>query len=918
MTLRRSSWKGAVPGATFVPRLRGGFAVVGLLGSIALSPARLLALPSWAASASRMVACDTLVGASTLRPACVLRALRIERADEVPELDGRLTEAVWQRAAVATGFQQFEPVPGALATERTEARVVLADDALYVGLRLFDSKPDSVRAQFVRRDDSEAVSDWAHVFIDSYRDRRTAFQFSTTPRGTRVDVLRSGDTGTDPAWDAVWDVETSIDAEGWTAEFRIPLSQLRYSGDGSGGWGINFGREIARRGEVSYWTAISPTTNRFVSQFGELVGLEGLRATRRLEVLPYSLGRLAREPGTRSNPFYRPNETWSSAGLDLKLGLTSDLTLTATVNPDFGQVEADPSVVNLSAFEQFYPERRPFFTEGAEIFRFQLVPEGYAFYSRRIGRAPQVAARPPAGGYVDAPATAPILAALKVSGKTRSGWSLGLLGAVTGRVDALVADSLGAKSVQVVEPLTSYGAARLSRDFRGGRSGIGGIATYTRRSLDDDRLSGLRTSALAIGADWFHRFGRDAFEFTGWVLGSDVSGSTAAMSATQRSAVHYFQRPDADHLTFDSTLTSLSGLAGEVFLRRISGSWTWSLGGGWRTPGLDVNDVGFVSYTDTRYVTAIARYRVVRPGRYLRSWFVEGQLVRASSFGGEVLRPSGHLVTSWQFRNFWGATVNVDHWASHTWPWELRGGPGLRRSGYTNVRATLGSDTRRWWRVNLRTRMQADADHDGRLWTLDPTLDLRPTARATISLGPVVTHNHQPAQYVTTATSTDGSRAYLLGLLDQTTTALSARVSYAFSPTLAVDVYAQPFLSGGAYAAFRRVERPRAREFDERAPVLAPGSISLSPTTDRYGVDADQDGTAEYTFRNPDFNVRELRTNTVVRWEYRPGSTLFVVWAQTRDDDLVSPYATGRDMDRLFAAPPTNVLMVKLNYWVDF
>lgn len=847
-----------------------------------------------------------------------MRALRVDRADEVPRLDGRLDEAVWQRAEVATGFQQFEPVPGALASERTEARVVLTAEAVYIGLRLFDSRPDSVRAQFVRRDDADAVSDWAHVFIDSYHDRRTAFQFSTTPRGTRVDVLRAGDTGTDATWDAVWDVETSIDDEGWTAEFRIPLSQLRFSGEGSVAWGVNFGREIARRGEVSYWAAISPTAGRFVSQFGELHGLEGLRASRRLEVLPYTLGRLAREPGTPADPFHRPNETWSSAGLDLKLGLTSDLTLTATVNPDFGQVEADPSVVNLSAFEQFYPERRPFFTEGAEIFRFQLVPEGYAFYSRRIGRAPQVAARPPAGGWADAPATAPILAAVKLSGKTRSGLSLGFLGAVTGRVDALIADSLGARSAQVVEPLTSYGVARVSRDFRNGRSGIGGIATYTRRSLDDDRLLGLRTSALAIGTDWFHRFGRDAFEFTGWVLGSQVSGSTTALAATQRSAVHYFQRPDADHLEFDSTATSLAGAAGEVFLRRIAGSWTWSVGGGWRSPGLDVNDVGFVSYTDTWYGSAVARYRVVRPGRYLRSWFVEGQLVRASTFGGQVLRPSAHLVTSWQFRNFWGATVNMDHWASHTWPWELRGGPGFRRSGYTNVRATLGSDSRRWWRVNLRARMQADTDHDGLLWTADPTVDLRPTSRATISLGPVRTHNRQPSQYVTTASSTDGTRAYLLGRLEQTTTALSARVSYSFSPTLAVDVHAQPFLSGGRYSRFRRVASPRARQFDERAPLLAPASISRVADAERYAVDADGNGTAEYSFRIPDFNVRELRTNTVVRWEYRPGSTLFVVWAQTRDDDLVSGYSTGRDLDRLFAAPATNVFMVKLNYWLDF
>jgi hypothetical protein len=515
--------------------------------------------------------------------------------------------------------------------------------------------------------------------------------------------------------------------------------------------------------------------------FGTLHGLDGLRSQRRIEVLPYTLGRASRAPGTSGNPLIGRTETRMNGGVDFKVGLTSDLTLTGTVNPDFGQVEADPSVVNLGAFETFYPERRPFFTEGSEIFRFQLVPEGHAFYSRRIGRAPQVSARPPDGGWMDAPETAPILAAAKVSGKTQRGLSLGMLAAVTGRADARVAAPDGERSVQVVEPLTLHGVARVSQDFRGGRSGLGGIASFMSRELDDARLDRLRSTAAMGGADWFHRFARDAFEVTGWVLGSRVTGSTAAMTATQRSSVHFFQRPDANHLGVDSTRTALGGTAGEAFARRIAGRWTWSVGGGWRTAGFDVNDLGFVSYTDAWYGSATLRRRVVRPGRYMRSWYVEGQWVKAWTFGGELFRPSLHLTTNTQFLNFWGATVTVDHWNSHIWPWELRGGPGLRRSGYTNVRSTFSSDSRRSWRLNFRTRVQQNVDDDGLLWTIDPLVDFRPSTRATVSLGPVYTRNHQPAQYVATSISTDGSSAYILGLLDQTTAALSARISYSFS-----------------------------------------------------------------------------------------------------------------------------------------
>jgi hypothetical protein len=851
---------------------------------------------------------------------CTLQAHFIGEGDRSPILDGRLDDPAWEGAQVATGFRQLEPVPLAVASERTEARVAYDGRALYVAMRMYDTSSDSIRAQFVMRDDYEAISDWAHVLVDSYHDRRTAFEFATTPRGARADILHLEDTGEDVTWDAVWEVATGSDAEGWVAEFRIPLSQLRFAGGESATWGINFKRRLARRSEVAFWAAVPPNAGRMVSLFGDLTGLEGLESPGRLEVLPYSAARVTRAPGDPEDPFYEENDLWGSAGVDLKYGLTSDFTLTATVNPDFGQVEADSSQVNLTAFETFFPERRPFFTEGTEIFRFPLVPEGHAFYSRRIGANPHVTPSVEEGGYVNGPENVRILGAMKISGKTESGWSVGLLDALTGRAEAEVAQG-GNITTQPVEPLTNYAAARIMRDFRAGRSGVGIIATGTHRRLNDQVFDRLRSAAYSGGVDGWHRFGPGSnLEVNGWILGSHVRGSETAIAAAQRSGVHFFQRPDADHLTYDPGRTSLSGWAGELFLERIGGgAWTWAVGGGARSPGVDVNDLGFLTYTDVWYAASRARYQDFIPGRLLRNWWVEGELVWARTFGMKTLRPSLHLRTTWDFTNFWRATLNTDRWRSHLWPWELRGGPALRRSGYTNVRATLRSDSRKPWSLNLRGTLRLDDQGGSRIARIDPRLELRPSARATVLLGPLLNWTRDADQYVARATNSEGEVEYVVGYLDQTTAALTLRMSYGFGPDLTLDVYAQPFLSCGSVSDFRTVAEPQARDFHRRLPLIDSSVLEFHEETGRYHVIDAGAVTPEFTFRDPDFNVREFLLNAVLRWEYRPGSTLFVVWSQGRADDTVlGDFSMSRDLDHLFQTPSTNVFMVKVDYWVGF
>ena len=873
-------------------------------------------VPSARASAQR-TACVAAPAAAASRTPRALRARVVAAGQSAPLVDGRLDDAAWNGGDVSSDFFQYEPAPLACATERTEVRVVMDAQALYVGMRMFDSRPDSIRSQFLRRDDGGASADWAAVIVDSYHDRRTAYRFAATPRGTRTDVLHLNDIAVDSTWDAVWEVATSVDAEGWTAEFRIPLSQLRYSTNGDHVWGLNFSRTIGRRSETSYWAPVIPADGRFVSLMGELRDVEVNAGSHPIELLPYTVGKLNSDPTATSNPLTGHRVSSGSAGLDLKYGLTSNFTLTATINPDFGQVDADPSVVNLGAFETFYPERRPFFTEGTQLFTFPLVPEGFAFYSRRIGRSPQVSAKVPPGGYSDVPGTATILGAAKITGKTAGGTSVGLITAVTDEADARLINGAGVESSQPVEPTSRYAVGRLSRDFRRGRSGLGLLTTFANRDADDVWFGALRTSAVGGGFNGFHRFGRDRYQLTGWLFSSQVSGNASALAATQRSSVHYWQRPDAEGYSLDTTITSMAGGAGEGFIARIGGSrLTWQAGGGFRSPGFEVNDVGYVSYTDVWYWSVTSRYRVTKPRGAARDWWVEGQQVTAHTFGGQIIRPSFHLSGNALFSSFWSIVPNIERWNTHIWPWELRGGPGLRRSGYTNVNVTVNSDSRKSWRLRPHIRLQISDELGGYTATVDPSISFRPTSRTNVTMTPSWTRNEAPAQYVAAATATGGVRQYMVGHLEQTTMSLTGRVSHAINSTMTLDVYAQPFISGNSFDEFRRVVDSHALDVDARFPLVG-NALSYTQSTNRYAVDTDGNGTADFTFANPDFSVRTLRTNTVLRWEFRQGSTAYFVWSQARDDGIARPFSISGDTRYLFAAQPKNVVMIKVAYWLD-
>jgi hypothetical protein len=851
-------------------------------------------------------------------------------------LDGNLDEPAWAAAEPATDFTQSWPREGEPATFRSEARVLLGADALYVGIRMFDPHPDSIAAPLARRDASGIYSDWVHLMIDSRMDRRTAFRFTVNPRGVQRDVYHFDDGNEDPAWDAVWDVATSIDSLGWTAEFRIPLSQLRFSavevGAGAGEWGIGIMRDVARHDERSSWSPWSRTSAGFVSTFGTLSGIEGLRSPRRLEVMPYLSSRLDRAPGEAANPFYRENATAAAVGADLKVGLPLGLTLAATINPDFGQVEVDPAQVNLTAFETFYSEKRPFFTEGSDIFGFGRTrsfnnynSQEY-FYSRRVGRAPSRRLGGSEYLYVDAPAQTMILGAAKVSGKTPGGWSIGFMDAVTAREVADYVDGGGTERTTPIEPLTNYAVARARRDLRGGQTVVGGMVTALHRNLSDTVFAPLlHERAYLAGLDFDHRWAGRIWSLSGYLAASHVAGDARAIAATQRTSGRYYQRPDASHLEFDPARTSLGGHIGELALARSgAGGWDFSVAYKESSPGLELNDAGFHGRTDYRALTTLIGRPVTTPWWILRSRNVFAFSYHAWNFGGDPILNGFAAAANGTFTNLWRAEIGLHHRRGVMDDRLTRGGPLAAAPSQWILDLYLGTDPRKVISGGLSLGGTEDrADATSRYANL--SLDLRPSSALRFRAGPRLNWSHQTRQYVAaatdeTATETYGRR-YIFADLDQTTLSIETRIDWTFTPKLSLQLFAQPYVSAGSYSGFKAFNTPGTYEFERygACPGGSPGvgSSTLCRDGNAFLADADGAGPAPaIRFGDPDFTFRSLRGNAVLRWEYRPGSAIFLVWQQERASQLADgDFDFSRDYGALFREPGRNAFVVKATYW---
>lgn len=864
-----------------------------------------------------------------------VRLMRAARAPSVVRLDGRLDESAWEAAEVASDFTQSWPNPGAPATERTEVRVLYDADALYVGVRMFDSNPATIAAPLARRDASGIYSDWAHLVIDTYRDRRNGFRFSTNPRGVQKDVLHLDDRGEDLNWDAVWEVATAIDSLGWVAEYRIPFSQLRFESSATEErvWGIQVQRDVARNNERSSWSPWKQQDPGYVSRFGDVAGLREIRAPRRLEVLPYASAKATRAPGRAENPFWSATETSQSVGADLKVGLPRGLTLAATINPDFGQVEVDPAVVNLSAFETFFSEKRPFFVEGAGTFNFGNVRVNASyggqefFYSRRIGRRPQGRLD---GAYVDIPEATTISAAAKVTGKTGP-WTVGLLNAVTDEEEGRfvrrdpVTRAIGADSSAIVEPRSNYFVGRVRRELRGGNTMIGGMLSAAHRDLSDPAMADrLRSRGLVGGLDFEHLWDNRKWALTGYTAASGIAGRAGVITDAQHSSSRYYGRPDADYLEVDPTRTSLEGRMTELAIQK-TGAFGISAGVKEATPGFELNDLGFQGRTDYRSAAATYNYNSFKAGKTFRSWGTWGGTNHAFNFGGDRIWHSYWAGGNVQLNNFWFANLNVglnpETYADRlTW-----GGATARRpmDGFAGL--YISSDSRK--PVVVGGFMGTGGDWaGGRYRDFSIETSWRPTSSLRIEFSPTYGFNRDRAQYVTTEADTSASATYgeryVFADLEQTTVSAQTRIDWTFTPRLSLQLFAQPFIAVGNYAAFKELSAPRTRDYavyGEDVGAIAPIRDTTGAVVG-YEVDPDggsSDAARVFAIGKPDFNVRSLRGNAVLRWEYRPGSALFVVWQQQRAGaGPLDGFDFRRDSQGLFRARPTNVLLIKATYWL--
>ena len=848
-----------------------------------------------------------------------------------PVIDGRLDEPVWHTARAATDFVQRAPMGGSSASQRSEVRIAYDGVAIYVGVRNFDTAPDSIADQLGRRDAEDIFSDWFTVAFDSYGDRRTAFAFAVNPRGVLRDVYLFNDEDDDILWDAVWNVAARRDNAGWTAEFRIPLSQLRYNAGAAGAerlWGINFAREIARHGEESFWSPTPANAPGIVSRFGTLTGLDSLRPASRIELLPYVRTQIETQPPAARNQFIPASRLATSVGGDMRVKLPQSLTLTATVNPDFGQVEADPAVVNLSAFEIFFPERRPFFLENADAFTFgktRTFNDNDAprfFYTRRIGRPPQ---RIPSGSDVAAVGVAtqtPILGALKLSGTTPSGWQIGSLNAITARENADVLGAGGTVRREAAEPLTNYHVSRLRKLLRGGNAGIGGFVSDVRRDLADSALADRLTSAASIvGIDWESAWQRRTWTVSGVLARSTVAGERAAITRLQRANYRSLQRPDAAHLRFDPARTTLDGHYGSLTVAKTAGdrvlaSVTYEE----TNPEFEANDAGFQFRSDFRTVSTSLTYRNPLQSRYTREYEMGLFTTVSDNFGGDRIEER----VSWNF----GATL-LNFWELGTFgsfspetqnDRLLRGGPLALRPQALLARITVNSDPRKPVIFNSQVSRSTDAA-GRRRHTAELSFDWRPAPQARIRLGPSWEQERTVDQYVravfdpTVVTTPFFGQRYIFADVRQQSVRLDTRIDWTFSPWLSLQLFLQPFAASGQFSRFKQFRTPRAFDFAEYGRDL--GTVTPSPSG---GVTVDPDGlgpAASFVIPGQDFTLRALRGNAVLRWEYQPGSALFLVWSQQRQQQF-DDVRTGiiGEATRTFADPGRHVFLVKFTRWI--
>lgn len=837
-----------------------------------------------------------------------------------PSIDGILNDEAWQEGTWVDDFTQFEPFNGRKASQRTEFKILFDDNNIYAAFKAFDTSPDSIVSRLTRRDNPDG--DLVGIILDSFHDLRTGFLFGITSSGVKYDQMFINDGETeDSSWDPNWWAKTSINDEGWVAEMKIPFSQVRFEKNSGDIWGLEVARSLYRKNEVSFWQHIPKDAPGIVHLFGELAGLEQIKPRKIFDITPYGVGKVETFKAEPANPFRSKGRLSNlNGGIDAKIGVTNNMTMDLTINPDFGQVEADPSEVNLSAYETFFREKRPFFVEGNNITSFGLgigdgdVGNDNLFYSRRIGRRPQGNPDLEDGSYADIPTATTILGAAKLTGKTKNGLSLGFVEAVTAGEYAKI-DNEGQRTTETVEPLTNYLVGRVQKDFNEGKTIIGGIFTSTNRELPENLEDIMHKSAYTGGIDFTQYFKDKNWMFNINTAFSQVNGTKEVIQLTQKSSARYYQRPDKNYAVYDPERTSLAGSGGRVQVVKQNGHLNIMGAMIWKTPGFETNDLGFIREADQMLTVLWAGWNEWEPKGFYRRYNLNADFFFVNNFGGDVLGKGFEWNASSTLKNYWNIWTGGNIAGNSYDPAILRGGPMMKTPGNLHLRLGFSTDNRKKLGFEVYSNYNkgfGDFFHNS---YLGMDVSYKPTNSISFSLGPGFNRSFTELQYVKSLVYNNNDR-YIFASIDRKTISASLRVNLNLSPDLTFQYWGQPFVASGRYYDHKYILDPVAAEYPDRFRSYTVNQITQGE--DNYNIDENLDGTTDYSFGKKDFNVQEFLSNFVVRWEYQPGSTVYLVWSQSRSGfNNSGTLDYFNDLGDLFDSKdnkPHNVFLIKFSY----
>ena len=853
------------------------------------------------------------------------RIYRTKRVTKAPVIDGNITDETWNTVPWDTDFTQLSPTEGNKPTQKTKIKIIYDEKNLYLAVRCYDSEPDKIVKRLSRRDGN--VGDWIEINLDSYHDLRTAFAFTVTAAGVKGEEFASlNGKSWDKSYNPIWFVKTKIDEEGWTAEFKIPFTQIRFTDKEEQIWGMQIQRMDFRLNERTLWQRMPRTVAGWISNMGELHGIKNIKPQKQIEIQPYAVGQTETFEKEIGNPFATGKRSSANFGLDGKIGITNNLTLDFTVNPDFGQVEADPSAIVLDGFQIFQQEQRPFFVENKNIFDYQ-VTEAQAggpftrdnvFYSRRIGRSPQGGTTAGTGEFVKRPGNTSIIGAAKFSGKTRSGLSIGILEAITQEEFAEI-DNNGTRRDEVIEPLTNYFLTRLQKEYNNSNTLIGGIFTAANKNLTDTNITDIHNAAYTGGVDFKHQWNNRTWYAAGNLVMSKVLGSKEAIYNTQTSLRHNFQRVDATHVNVDPYRTSLTGTGGNVkFGKSGGGKFLFESGVTWRSPELEMNDIGFQRNADDITHYNWMSYKSLKPFSIFRSLQVNYNHYVSWNFEGKHTYLGFNNNANATFNNQWGMGYGMHYAVIDYTDSALRGGPMLRLPKSFEASWYLQSDKRKKFQFKINLRQTTGESNSFTNKSASLSLSYVPINSFNISLSGSISSNNQELQYVSTEYSGIGNNSiprYINANLDQDTFNLSLRLNYTITPELTIQYYGSPFISRGRYNNFKYITNSLASRFTDRFQQYNTNQITYDSASDSYLVDENIDATTDFSISNPDFSFIQFQSNLVARWEYIPGSEIFLVWSQglTRNGNPMDKLLPSLN-DNIFGQTAHNIFLIKATY----